>query len=443
MRSDFLGDCPRLPGLTRAINDGQYLVPRLDRRQMRSAVTGPVAVFRDRIAPDLVIRLLNDVGDSPDQLPILQHALMRTWDFHTVSGKQEIILEDYEAIGGMRNALDQHAEEIYAELEADGLGHVVEALFRALTELEADGRGIRRPSLLSEVCAVGNVSKMDVIKVVEAFRKPGRSFLMPPAGTPLDDDTILDISHESFMRLWKRLRAWVEDEAKSAEQYLRLARASRDHQQGIVNLWRQPELGIALQWWESAKPTKAWGERYDDAFDLAVAFLMLSKKAWEEEQAEAERVLLLQQETEQKRKTVWWQRILIGVLVGLLFFSGIVLYWALSERNRADNAVVELEHEKENVIKQKDIAEDEKAKSDSLKGVAEELAHSVVSKNQDLQAQKAALEKAQDVLKNSNNQLETSKRDLERTVGELAEKEKEAQDLAVYNSELAQKAQVS
>ena len=28
---------------------------------------------------DLVDRLLNDMGDDPDQLPILQHILMRTW----------------------------------------------------------------------------------------------------------------------------------------------------------------------------------------------------------------------------------------------------------------------------------------------------------------------------------------------------------------------------
>ena len=32
------------------------------------------------MTPRLVNRLLNDVGDNPDQLPILQHALMRTWE---------------------------------------------------------------------------------------------------------------------------------------------------------------------------------------------------------------------------------------------------------------------------------------------------------------------------------------------------------------------------
>ena len=78
VRSDFLGDCAQFRGLPEAINDGQYLTPRLSREQQKSTITGPVAVGGGKIAPRLVQQLLYDVGDNPDQLPILQHALMRT-----------------------------------------------------------------------------------------------------------------------------------------------------------------------------------------------------------------------------------------------------------------------------------------------------------------------------------------------------------------------------
>ena len=44
MRSDFIGDCIEYPGLPDAINNGQYLVPRMTRDQVRLAITGPVAV---------------------------------------------------------------------------------------------------------------------------------------------------------------------------------------------------------------------------------------------------------------------------------------------------------------------------------------------------------------------------------------------------------------
>ena len=44
MRSDFLGDCARFPGLPEAVNEGQYLVPRLTREEGRAAITSPIAV---------------------------------------------------------------------------------------------------------------------------------------------------------------------------------------------------------------------------------------------------------------------------------------------------------------------------------------------------------------------------------------------------------------
>src|SRR4029450_11575268 len=118
MRSDFLGDCAQFQGLPEAINDGQYLIPRMTRDERRFAVTGPVGVTRGKISEPLVNRLLNDVGDNPDQLPILQHALMRTWDHwatHRRNG-EPIGIEHYEAIGTMSEALSRHADEAFTEL---------------------------------------------------------------------------------------------------------------------------------------------------------------------------------------------------------------------------------------------------------------------------------------------------------------------------------------
>ena len=80
MRSDYLGDCAQLPGLAEAVNDGEYLIPKLTRDQRRDAIEKPVAVGGAQISPALLQQLLNDVGDDADQLPILQHALMRIWN---------------------------------------------------------------------------------------------------------------------------------------------------------------------------------------------------------------------------------------------------------------------------------------------------------------------------------------------------------------------------
>jgi energy-coupling factor transporter ATP-binding protein EcfA2 len=134
MRSDFLGDCDRFPGLPEAVTDSPYLTPRLTRDELQSAITGPVGVCGGRIAPTLVQRLLNDVGDDPDQLPILQHALMRAWDHgaHDTPESRELDVTDLDAIGGMAEALSRHAEEAYASL-SERQQAIAERLFKCLT----------------------------------------------------------------------------------------------------------------------------------------------------------------------------------------------------------------------------------------------------------------------------------------------------------------------
>ena len=72
MRSDFIGECAKYLDLTQLINDSHYLIPQMVRDQKRMAIEGPIAVGGGKIAPRLTQQLLNDVGDNPDQLPILQ-----------------------------------------------------------------------------------------------------------------------------------------------------------------------------------------------------------------------------------------------------------------------------------------------------------------------------------------------------------------------------------
>ena len=44
MRSDFLGDCAQFPALPEALNQNQYLVPRLTRAQRRQSIEGPLEI---------------------------------------------------------------------------------------------------------------------------------------------------------------------------------------------------------------------------------------------------------------------------------------------------------------------------------------------------------------------------------------------------------------
>lgn len=330
MRSDFIGDCMEFGKLPEVINDGIYLVPRMTRDELRSAITGPVAVGGALIAPRLVSRLLNDVGDDPDQLPILQHALMRTWGNweQDQSPGEGLDLRHYEAIGTMHTALSRHAEESYGELDARGR-EIAEKLFKALTDKGSDMRGVRRPAPLSEICALAEASVDEVIDVVERFRKPGRSFLMPPVGVPLRESSILDISHESLMRVWDRLSGWAIDEARSGQLYLNVARAAQRHEEGVAALWRDPELQLALSWRASERPTEQWASRYDSSFARAMSFLDRSRTDRDQE--------VRDKETRRRRELLLARALVLILSTASLLMLALGAY-AWSQKNDAVHA---------------------------------------------------------------------------------------------------------
>jgi tetratricopeptide (TPR) repeat protein len=313
MRSDFLGECSQFRDLPEAINEGQYLIPRMTRDEQRRAITEPAARRGVEMAPRLAQRLLNDVGDNPDHLPLLQHALMRTWE-NWAGGRHRgpIDIDHYKAVGGMEDALSNHAQQTYDALPETGPARrIAEKLFKALTETVVNNREVRRPVELGEVCAIAEANEAEVIAVIDHFRDPGRSFLMPPPETALTAETIIDISHESLIGGWKLLKRWVEEEAKSKAMYQRVADAARRRyrqEEGGASLWRDPDLGFAREWRIRQRPNQAWARRYDAQskhdvqFKEAMAFLKESKDEQKRESREREARLREEREREERER---------------------------------------------------------------------------------------------------------------------------------------------
>ena len=102
---------------------------------------------------------------------------------------------------------------------------------------------------------------------------------MPPAPEPLEPGTIIDISHESLMRVWTRLKDWVEREAESAAQYRRLVQNAMLQAKGCGGVDDRPgalaHAGVATDLAANA----AWAERYHAGFEQAIFFLEQSRIA--------------------------------------------------------------------------------------------------------------------------------------------------------------------
>ncbi|MDD4962412.1 MAG: hypothetical protein PHI11_00685 [Gallionella sp.] len=326
MRSDFLGAAAEFYGLPEAINDGLYLTPRLTREQLREAICLPAVLFRGAVDDALANNLLNEASNNPDQLPLLQHALMRLWD----EDEDKILtLDKFQAMNGLRGALDGHAEQAWSELSPEAQ-RVAENMFRALTERSRDGQDIRRPLRLRALQEITATDWSTLCKVVEVFRQAGRHFLMPPPRIALSPDTILDISHESLIRQWQRLQRWVAEEGEKSAMYLRLLDAAQRHASGHGELWHGTDLALALEWQGQTRPNGVWAERYGTAVDfgLVVDFVSQSDAAEAHHKMIEEAAQRAEIRQERQQKMVGFM--LIGFVVALS-----LAVWGFSERNSA------------------------------------------------------------------------------------------------------------
>lgn len=363
MRSDFLGNCTEFRGLPETINEGLYLIPRMTREERKVAITGPIKVGGAEISQPLLTMLLNEVGDNPDQLPILQHALMRTWDYWMKNDNPDnpIDVKHYEAIGRMEHALSFHADEAYGEIPDKKGKEICEHMFKALTDEGTTAGGVRKPTKVSELMEYIEAPLDKIVPIIEIFRQRGRSFLMPPVGVEITEDTVIDISHESLMRVWERLSIWVREEAESADIYKRIANAAALYQEGKAGLYRNPELQIAQLWRERVKPNEKWAMQYDKSYVRAMTFLDHSQQAHD--------FALEQKEIEQKKRLK--RSRIIAIVISIAFVVALVMaVFAYMKELEAVEQTKLATHEKELAI----LAQEETAREHEIAEQQRELA---------------------------------------------------------------------
>jgi energy-coupling factor transporter ATP-binding protein EcfA2 len=393
MRSDFIAKCAAYPGLTQVINQSNYLVPQMTREQKKLAIEGPVAVAGGKISQRLLKKLLSDMGNNQDQLPILQHALMRTWDYWVKNHEpgEPMDIRHYNAIGRIEQALSQHANEVLEELSPRER-EIAEVLFKNITEKRSDSRGMRRPGKLGLIARLADADEEEMIAVVEHFRKPGRSFLMPPHTVPLTSESIIELSHESLMRIWTRLNSWVDEEFESAQMYKRLSEAAAMYQIGRTGLWRPPDLQLALNWQKKQRPTREWAQRYDEAFERAIVFLDTSRITYEAELKNQE----LQQRRMLRRARITAVVLGVAAVIALLF-----LVFAYIQKVEADNQTRLAKDRAKEAADQKAIAEQRQREAEAATKLAnrrkEELERALIDVKKALaeaDRQRLAAEKA-------------------------------------------------
>jgi hypothetical protein len=297
MRADFIGDCARFQGLPEAVSGGQFLVPSLTRDQRNAVIRGPLERGGGSIEPALVERLLNDAGDELDELPVLQHCLRRLWEKAGENGEQRHITSaHYDAIGGIAQALSRHADDILASLPGDDL--VVEQVFRALSDIDSEGRAIPRPLSFEQLLDESGVDEWPLRRVLDRFRSDDCCFLGPLLSevADLSRESTIDVGHEIILRRWDRIsgnftmnaeddrigHGWLREEEHDGQIYHALLALSEG---GRTLPFDQVESRWA--WWISRPRTVAWTQRYGGHIDRINQLFEFSRAAIERERSEA------------------------------------------------------------------------------------------------------------------------------------------------------------
>ena len=111
--------------------------------------------------------------------------------------------------------------------------------FQALTDTDHANRKVRRWQSVRELRELSGLTLPQLHQLLERFLDDRRSFLRysGEGGSTGPDATLVDISHESLIRQWDRLRAWVQEEAQNRNTYVRIRDDARRWEAGAGSLW--------------------------------------------------------------------------------------------------------------------------------------------------------------------------------------------------------------
>ncbi len=287
MRAEFIGECINFRGLIEAVNKGLFLVPKMNREQLKEAIIRPLKSFDDDIEDYLVQRILGDGVEESKPLPVMQHVLLRTWLYAKAQrgGNVKLTYEDYKAIGGFQSAINRHAEEIYEQLTEEHK-RLCRGIFQCITERTINKSHVvnaRHPMRLASIAEILQATEKELIEVIAFFNDYTCGFITPlRSEQDITLNTIIDISHESLIPHWERLRSWVKAEAENAQMYKLLrddARRWRFECRNVV--WKGGKLVDAVKWLEDYKPSDEWARKYevlDDYDDTINSNLPLVKE---------------------------------------------------------------------------------------------------------------------------------------------------------------------
>ncbi|MFE0328800.1 trypsin-like peptidase domain-containing protein [Streptomyces sp. NPDC058960] len=234
------------------LQEGIMLLAPMDRDQLRAAITGPLAAAPG-VAHEagLVERILDDAGDGPGRLPLVEFTLTRLWDRRRGG---TLTHEAYDAMGGVSGAVAGYAEEVYHRHLRDAERDAVRRLLVQLARPEDDGGFVRRTVRVDSL-------PEDQRRVASLLTD--RKLLVSTQA--VDGAEMIDVAHEALIHHWDRLLSWLAADRDFRDWQERLRQSLRQWRQldggSRGALLRGAPLAEAVRWREQ-RPQEITAEEH-------------------------------------------------------------------------------------------------------------------------------------------------------------------------------------
>ena len=291
------------------------LLNAMSLEEMRLAIEEPARVAKVELEQGLTERILSDVKQEPGNLPLLEFALTELWK---KQHQGKLTLKAYQEIGGVTQALTNHASNVYENLD-ETKQKELQRIFLRLVHTSRNTEDTRRLATRQEL---GNWDLISYLAGNEA------RLVVTGRDEQTKDETV-EVVHETLIREWGYLREWINNDRLFLNWLERLRSALRqwnasDKDDGA--LLRSKLLAEAEIWQQ---------ERLEDISQEERIFIQLSLELRNREVREREKA---------KQRITVVRTVAVCLFIGLLvFFTRDTIRYVLITVNKKNLAGKNLE----------------------------------------------------------------------------------------------------
>ncbi|MBW6472324.1 MAG: hypothetical protein K0B14_04295 [Anaerolineaceae bacterium] len=308
LRADFMGQALAHRPFADTLQEASLLMGPLNREELRLAIEKPAELQGAAFEPGLVERILDDVGEKPGNLPLLEFTLTQLWEQQTDGW---LTHSDYEAMGGVEGALATYADQVYADLGEEQC----ERARWALVQLVQPGEGTEDTRRIATREELGEES-WQLIQHLADKR-------LVVTGRDAQERETAEVVHEALIRKWGQFQEWMESDRsfRAWQEQLRThLRSWQESNQDEGALLHGVPLGVAQTW---------LGERGEQISQM------------EKEYIDASLALQARLQRERNRRRKWTVVGLVGGLVIAILLAAFALIQRSDAQKERQNALIQ------------------------------------------------------------------------------------------------------